>query len=447
MLPALVLLIFLFMLYKTTVRPIVGLAFMWFAIWLYPNTLMYGLLPLNIRLDDLFVFSTFIICLWKKPPHIKIWSTGAFRLAMIWWFVHLLGNLNGVLYSGSSGPEVVKFLGKAVYIPMTVAIITCTVHNYEDVKFFSRWLMIAGASAAVLGIGTVLYPGLFNIFLVPNLELSADEVVENIEGALELSRRARGSLGTVGTSLVCLYLSTFSLYVLTTKKKEFLSTAFVVCAFGLSLLGLAYTQSRGPLLAFAASGLFILLGSKNKGLIIPILVFGCLILLTDNPVSNLLLARFTGTTGSTIEGGLSTRSDVWSMFADKFDPILMFNGMGMVASKNVYNATAHNTYLGALVYGGLWGVILLIVLVVRGITVSNKLLRYDDDFLPALFGGFMRVAVLFMVIVGMSVEVFQTTTGMQIFFAFMIMCDKLLIAEKEARSNIMPDINMPIVLN
>ncbi|WP_143059262.1 O-antigen ligase family protein [Chitinophaga arvensicola] len=417
------------MMYRTALKPMTGLVFMWFAIWLYPNALLYGTLPLNIRFDDIFVFFTFIVCIYKKAPDTKIWSLNTFRLALVWWLIHLLGNLNGLLYGGwSASQEVVKFLLKAAYVPMTVAIAASLLRSYADVRTFIKWLLIAGVATALLGVGTVVAPRAFGIFLIPNTDLSANEVLDNMEGVVELARRARGSIGTVATSVVCLFMSVLSLYLLTLRQQNFLGKKFLIFCFITILLGLAYTQSRGPLLAFAFTGAIILFRSENKIFLFGALMVAILVLVIDNPVRDLLFARFTGATGSTTEAGLDKRSEVWSMFLDKFDPVLLFNGIGMVMAKNIYKATAHNTYLGAVIYNGVWGVSLFFVIIVRSVKYSIKLMKQRNETLSEIFGNYLILSLVFMLIIGISIENFQNTICMQLFFLFMLICEKLINA-------------------
>lgn len=408
-----------------------GLVFMWFAIWLYPNSLLYGTLPMNIRFDDIFVFFTFVVCMYKKTPGTKVWSLNTFRLALVWWLIHLLGNLNGLLYGGwTASEEVVKFLLKAAYVPMTVAIAASILKSYADVKEFIKWLLIAGVATALLGVGTVMAPRAFGMFLIPNTDLSANDVLDNMEGVVELARRARGSVGTVATSIICLFMSVLSLYLLTLKQYHFLGKKFLIFCFVASLLGLAYTQSRGPLLAFAFTGAIILFRSENKGVLFGALLVAMLVLIIDNPIRDLLLARFTGATGSTTEAGLDKRSEVWAMFLDKFDPLLLFNGIGMVMAKYIYKATAHNTYLGAVVYNGVWGVSLFFVIIVRTLRYCSKLIKQRQEILSEIFGNFLALSLVFMLIIGVSIENFQNTICMQLFLLFMLICEKLINANQ-----------------
>ncbi|NLR67126.1 hypothetical protein HGH92_22650 [Chitinophaga varians] len=421
------------MMYRTALNPMTGFIFMWFAIWLYPNSLLYGTLPLNIRFDDIFVFFTFVVCVYKKPAGVRVWGLSTFRLALVWWLLHLLGNINGMLYGGwGAVQEVVKFLLKAAYVPMTVAIAASLLNSFADVKLFIKWLLIAGAAAALLGAGTVVAPRAFGLFLIPNQDLSAGEMLDNMEGAMELARRARGSVGTMATSAICLFLSVLSLHLLAMKYYAFQSKKFLVPVFIIILLGLAYTQSRGPMLAFALTGAIILFRSENKGILVGALVVGLLLMVTDNPVRELVTARFTGATGATADSGLDKRSEVWSMFMEKFDPVLLFNGIGAVMSKYIYHATAHNTYLGAVIYNGIWGVCMFFVIVIRSIKYSSKLIRHKQEILSDIFGHYFPLALIFMLFVGMSIEDFQNTICMQLYLLFMLICEKLIRANETA---------------
>src|SRR5690554_4203922 len=116
---------FLFMAYKTIRKPLVGVVFVWFAIWLYPNSLMYGMLPFNLRLDDLFLVFTFLVCFIRRSKNQNLFTSKVFILSFSWWIIHIISNVNGLLYLdvSSHSSEVFKFIIKAAYVPISVAIV------------------------------------------------------------------------------------------------------------------------------------------------------------------------------------------------------------------------------------------------------------------------------------------------------------------------------------
>lgn len=418
--------------YKTIKRPIVGVAFLWFAIWLYPNSLMYGTLPGNIRLDDLFVFFTFLVALAKSRVNTSIFSSNVFNLSLIWWFIHLLANINGSLYLGSgfSFAETFKFLLKAAYVPITAAIIFHLVNSKEDIKYCLKWILVAGTCTAIIGIGTVIYPEYFKIFLIPDLELGDAGLLEKIQDKLELARRASGSLGIVSTSIICTFTSSLALYSFVSEKELLFKKRTILIILVISLLGLFFTQSRGPILALCIAATYLLLRSKNK--ITGILAIGAILIavFTIKPIGDLVMERFSGNSGSDLSSGLDVRSDIWELLINKIDKGLLINGIGMVPLKNLFNATAHNTYLGALIYGGIWGVMWFIAIIIKTFKSSRNLLKMKSDVLGTFLGGYLIILLIFMLIIGISIENFQQTISMQIYMTMLLLGEKILLKKK-----------------
>ena len=107
----------------TLVRPRVGAVFTWFAIWLYPVSLMYGTLPLDLRFDDLWVMFIFFATILLFGDRRGFALGRVELLSFIWFFVALIGNVVGFLVLGAgSWQEILKATGKAVY---------CTMHGYH----------------------------------------------------------------------------------------------------------------------------------------------------------------------------------------------------------------------------------------------------------------------------------------------------------------------------
>ncbi|MBS1735378.1 MAG: O-antigen ligase family protein [Bacteroidetes bacterium] len=408
---------------RAITNPLYGLVILWLALWLYPNTLLFGTLPANIRFDDLLLLALFIIAIIKKKHQFNWLSSSVFRLATCWWLVCVLGSISGLIYSnwGSTG-DVVKFLIKALYIPMTVVILLAFVDNTNSLKLLLHSLLIAGALAALLGIGTVLFPDAFSDFLIPNnpSELS---VLEDLDASTELERRATGAIGIVSTSILCPFTALLGITLFGKAFRKIISPLLSVLATIIAITGLVFTQSRGPLIGFltASSLLIFVLNFRGSNLYkFAFIIVFIIVLSTDNSLKVLLMNRFIGSTGSTFDGGVKKREQIWHMFADKFDAALVINGVGFIPCQRIYGIDVHNTYIGSLIYGGIFGVVLLLFILYEFIRRSRQHLKSSSR-LENEWSSFLICLCIFLLIIGMSIEAFQQIFCMQlVFVAFTI---------------------------
>lgn len=416
------------MAYKTIRKPLVGVVFVWFAIWLYPNSLMYGMLPFNLRLDDLFLVFTFLVCFIRRSKNQNLFTSKVFILSFSWWIIHIISNVNGLLYLdvSSHSSEVFKFIIKAAYVPISVAIVYYRVNTIDDMKFLLKGIMVAGIFTAAIGIGTVIFPEYFSVFLIPDLELGASGLLDKIESKTEILRRASGSLGIVSTSIVCAFITILSFLSLISKEKHFFKTNFSFAIFILVLFGLFFTQSRGPIIATSVVIGFILVMSKRKKMAFFVISIIGVILVFSNSIANVILQRFSGESGSSLGSGAGVRSSIWIYLLENLDPILLINGVGMIPLMSLYNATAHNTYLGSLIYGGIWGVLWFVILILFTFKLSRNLVKSKFYEFSAFMGEFVKYAILLMLMIGISVENFQQTISMQLFLVILLIGEKML---------------------
>ena len=399
--------------------------FMWFAIWLYPNSLMYGSLPLNIRLDDMFLSYACLVCLWRSRGCIS--SGVTIKLALAWFIIQLVGNLAGAFLSDSNIYGIVKFMSKSAYVPMTVIIISYALRDKENIQYIVKWICIAGVAASLLGVATVYKPQQFSIFIIPQIGLSTGSYVDALEDVSELSRRAVGSIGIVGTALILLNISLLALSILVFGKKGTTEKWLFGVCFAFCTLGLIYTQTRGAMIAFAAAFLWGLVCSKRRGTFGILLALGTLVIALQGGLIQIIVARFIGETGSTLGGGANVRMGIWEMFIHNFQPIHIPTGVGMYAAYNIYKATAHNTYLGSFIYGGMLGFALLIVVIYKTWNLSGRLLKHHGDLTAIRFGTYLRMLIISMLVVGCSSENFQDTLCMQLFFTGMLIAERYLV--------------------
>lgn len=424
---SLVVCVFAVMAVVTAIRPRAGANLLWFAVWLYPTTLMYGLLPLDIRLDDLFIVYTFIICLaWYPRRARKPFHGAATTLAAAWFLVQLIGNLSGMyLLREQYYIDVVKSVAKCSYIPMTVFIFSSLVRTRADVQRTMRWLCVAGVATAMLGIASVYFPSKFWAFRIPG-SVQGYTVGEYVEAGSVPFRRAAGSLGIMSTTAVLLNISLLALSNSIFKERGKGWQPFYVLCFGLSALGLIYTQTRGAFLAFAAALLWGIFRSRRRLAFAVVFLVGACVLLYEPALLHTIVARFTGETGSSFAQGESIRVGIWETLLTDFQPIFLLTGVGMDTSHIVFGTTAHNSYLGAFVYTGIFGVCVLIAIIAASWKLATKLLRRARDNQALLLGTYMRMLLIATLILGMTLECFWNTRCMQLFFVAMLLAERIL---------------------
>jgi len=408
-----------------TIKPRAGVVLIWFAIWLYPNTLLYGLLPFGIRLDDILVVYVFILCMWRGRDQIPRGTV--VNLALAWMVIQLIGNIWGAFLTPYTPvTSIFKFLCKSTYVPMTAIILSYSLKTREDIKFYATWLCIAGGAAALLGIATVYFPHQLDIFFIPRNELMTNNYADTLENMDELSRRATGSIGIVATALILVNLTLLSMSRwFFDNKKLSAKLLYAVCTI-VCMVGLMYTQTRGAMLAVGVAMLWGLFFSKKKSAFGYLILVGVLIALLEPGIRDVVIARFTGETGVNLAAGMNTRLGVWNVFDKKFNPLFLLSGIGMSSSQALYSITAHSTYLGALVYEGVLGLGLLVVMVVKAWSLAGRLLARTGDALIGSLGAYLRMLTIAMLVLGVSSESFQTVLGVQLFFAGMILAERVL---------------------
>lgn len=425
---ALIILIYVSMAAAVVVQPRLSVALIWFAIWLYPNTAMYGIIPGNVRLDDLFVCFTFVMALRGNKGRIPV--TAALGLAVIWFIAQVMGNSAAVIVADQNIGPVVKFVLKAMYVPMTVAILSMTIRTREDVDFCIKSICVAGVAAALLGIATVYWPRRFEMFYIRDIRPRLGGVLDRIESKGIWSRRATGSLGIMATSLVLLNTSLLSMCRwLFGKEGSALKILPVGFCFVICAAGLMHTQTRGAMIAFAVAILWGFMMQKKMSKLLmskaasafAMMVLAGSVVLYKPGILKIFTARFTGGTGVTFGEGAEVRMGVWGYLMNKFNPWYLFTGVGMASSQRMYGTenwgTAHNAYLGSFVYTGLFGFLVLVIIAIRAFRLSRQLLDHRMGNTANMMGTYLSMIMVAMLIAGMTIENFQETICMQLFFA------------------------------
>jgi len=112
--------------------------------------------------------------------------------------------------------------------------------------------------------------------------------------------------------------------------------------------------------------------------------------------------------------------------------------------------TAHNAYLGALVYTGLFGVVALLLIIWAAVHRVRSMLRIQSDWCAQALGTYLGMVTVAVLVSGLALENLQQTHTMQLFFAAMVFADLRLrqlggaVAQDVATPLVLPD--QPVIL-
>ena len=408
------------------VRPRAGAIFIWMFTWLYPNSLLYGTLPLNIRFDDLWVVYMFLICL---ILHRQASGLGRLTwLAILWWVSTFLGNMTGLLITGGAAWEtIIKFTSKSLYVPMTTYVLSCLLDSPRSLEGHIKGLVLAGVLAGLLGIVLVYFPGPFSAFLVPHYAYGMG-AAEGIEAGEEITRRAQGSVGTTVLAVIASSITLLALMLTVHQNRKGLRL-FCGISCGALVATLGYTATRGAIGGTLAAVLWAIAFTRRRGVLISLAILGGLVLMWQGGLIDRIMLRVVGRSGGEevpFLAGMMGRLNILGLFVDHFHPLFLVFGMGMAAAGETFQATVHNTYLGAFVYGGVLGAVVLVLVIARGIHLGRELLRAPNDPFSQAIGHFLLMLLVALMTYGVVAEDFQAPSPMQIFFAAMVFAEKRL---------------------
>lgn len=418
------------------VRPRIGAALIWPAIWLYPNAALYGTAPLNVRFDDLWVVFMFLLAV----AYARGRGGGTlFWLAVVWAFSLILGNLAGLFVAGGlEWQQIVKSGLKTLITPMTVYVLTVFLQEERHVLGHLKAIGLAAAAAGILGIAMVHFPAVLSMFLIPGVRVIGFQVVsslEMVEAGELVTRRAQGAVGGVGLAMILMSAALLALCmaIYYFRRRDRLLFA---CIAGVCVIGLGYTATRGAIGGLMGALLWGILFTRRRWALVAVSLAGAAFLLAQAGLLERIMLRVTGPVGvqeTPLLEGLAARFAIWKTFVENFSPIYLLTGMGMATVIRTAKATAHNSYLGAFVYSGIVGVAVMTATVVRVWTLGKRL-RTAADSLSQGLGVYLTMLLVGMLVYGIVAEVFQHNLLMQLLFAVMVLAEKRLAQSLAAQA-------------
>lgn len=425
----------------TLARPRFGAILIWFIAWLYPNTLLYGTMPLNIRFDDLWVVLVFLVCFVLPRGHRVPGS--ALALSIAWTVSIVAGDVVGLFATGGATWEsMLKTVGKTLYVPMTTYILITLLDRQDRIEKHLRWFALAAVAAGMLGIAMVHFPNELNAFLIPSYHLETGQTALESVMAQEFvtARRAQGAVGTISLACITLNLSLLSLCMMIYHPKHSGRVFFSVTAVG-CLITLAYTATRSAIAGLLAAVIWGIVFTRRRGAFLAIAFVGACAMIYQGGLLERILLRTMGSGGDapgvTLAEGWRTRADIFVMFLENISPTYFLLGMGKTGVWAEAHATVHNSYIGAVAYGGLFGAIMLVLVIWRGYVLGKQAAAIQSDWLAQALGTYLLLLLVGMMVQGMGGENFQQTLPMQLYFAAIVFV--------EARLAQLAQVQQPVV--
>ncbi|MEE8170938.1 MAG: hypothetical protein V3T70_10355 [Phycisphaerae bacterium] len=390
--------------------PRAGFLLFWFVTWLYPTGLLHGILPLNIRLDDLFIIWLTVACIRIMPPDVV--TSRSFRIASLWFLSIVLGNMVGYLTAPPYVFQaVVRSVGKAAYVPMLVLVVNTLIRTDRDARRMLRAMLWAGSGAILIGLIQVYAPYVvvwWEVRAVVIGKLSVSEAA--LQGGDEESRRAMGSLGGL-LAIVGLSFALIGMRQAIHQTSNMAKLAYSVVGLW-GVVGLGYTITRGAIAGFAAAMMFGLAFLGRRPATLAVILLGGVVITTQTDLAQRTLSRITGSrlTGrGNVLDGAAVRSRLWILYLEEWSPHYFLFGRGFIPEMVRHNGAAvHSSYVVALAYTGMFGVIIFAALIMVIINITWKLMQLEyDPFFIAVNEAVILLTIALLVN-GISAELWQS---------------------------------------
>lgn len=380
--------------------PRYGAYLMWSFVWMYPIGILQGILPLAVRFDDLWVVWVFICSIFSPNRSYVLRDKKMIYIALLWFTAFLLGNLVGLLTGGGSAwREIIKMIGKAAYVPMFAVILKNTIHSKEDVICHLKAIFIAIIGAAIIGILQTYAPLLVTAWEIPTYRYEIHRLESAEVG--ELERRGGGSMGVTYLAVTCMALTIVALRICINKNRIGLRIFAVFSAF-ITGIGVIITQTRSAIGAVVLGIMYSLVAHRKKIRLFIVFSFVALILLSRSDLFLRLTSRF-----AMVETGKQGRITIWKDYLTKPVISYLFFGRGMTAESIRIDMSAHNTYIGAIAYMGLFGATVTTYLIYILWRTGKRLQKVTTDTFAVSIGEGITAMIVGTLFIGMFGEYFQ----------------------------------------
>lgn len=312
------------------------------------------------------LISLFVIVANLNKPSFKL--PFGLKLFLVYWIIYIIRIIYDVFIRDDikfiHGPDITKLLIFVflVTIPSFYSIIKS--YKYIDLDKALLWITVLMSLTLAL-----------TIFANQDI-LSSHGGMERMAGNAAMSTISFGHFGTT-----CVILSAFLLYE---KKIIPIYKLFLIVLFFLGLFSLLRSGSQSPVLALVVVGMFWIISKSKNGLrafLYAILIGILIILLSDyvlyliGYISPLIESRLRL---SIYEGNTNGRDFLYKEAINAFMGSPIFGKQFVVIFKNGSYDYSHNIILDAFMGMGVFGGILLILVLLIALKESYSLIKHND---------------------------------------------------------------------
>lgn len=341
------------------INPKIGAILLWPIIFVYPHLYMerLGLLPWNIGVDDLFICLMFMVVLVRRNlfggVHLRLGFTmiGALTYYLIW----VMAQFSGWYITPELQPvDVLKPILKGIIFVLYAFVLIHTIDDERDLRRMAWTFTIFMTIAACTVILHRLFPGQFAIF--------SAERFERLRASAGQVERGVGSLMSPNTGAALLGMAVlFAIHV--RHLVGSMGRAALFACIPVLLLGMVYTGSRTGGIALGAAVALMAVVSRSRFYawgMCGVILLG--IFMRPDMVFDYwdrLRLAYNPNAGALGEAGAS-RVWAWQQYILTATPQVWLFGQGETSPVLRIGLNAHNTYIAALFYHGIFGLVWLV---------------------------------------------------------------------------------------
>ncbi|MBW8000409.1 MAG: O-antigen ligase family protein [Planctomycetes bacterium] len=337
----------------------------WPLLYCYPHWLLFGKLPMNIGLDDVFIVCLFVGSLIKGGNKIQVkWPL---IMAFLFWVIFVLGDVSSVvtghLKMALAWQQWLKSLG-TIFFVYSLCVTMTTPKQIQRAIYSFLFGAILGSISIIY---YTLFPYTYNPFQIPYWVLGQDAHLRQTIGAFGDTALAAGVLG------FAILIGYFYIRL----AKDRLKRPVILIVTGILVFALVLSTARKGWLFVMIPVVFSTLFSKQRTL--GILLLGGITLIvaaayTYFSVFSERVAWMVWQAGGDVQDVTSGRFVIWMEHLSHPKISWLFCGEGFAIWEGLH---VHNNFLGILMGMGLAGVVLWTVNYVKVFKKSLWIRKYD----------------------------------------------------------------------
>ena len=345
---------------------------LWPVILLYPQNLLYGLLPANVGLDDILILLLGVRILISSDTTRRDRVRPVVALALALWLMQTLAEATGLLRYPDLLPEMVKAALKGGVFIIFAILMAALIRTPRDIERFTTSFLVALTASFVVVI---------LCFMAPSLGQYWEVTKYTLEDRIRLGAGWRSFGPFPGPAaaglMVCLTVPLW-LGVLLHRPQRPLHKNLAFAGIFLALTVLVLCKSRAAITGLGGMFLLMSLLSRRRAWIVVLMVTVVLIgTFVFNTSADVLSAVGSRLDRDTMNVDLATRAYLWKVIITNPSFAIPLFAEGGPALSRRLDVSPHNGYLDVIFTWGLGGIIIFCVLYSRLLKWSRRVARDD----------------------------------------------------------------------